>query len=222
MLVKDLNALINTLTDTKEMEPIERDILLEKIRKAYEIAGKIPESQSIKINPVSEVPVEPKQPEETLSMVDPQPAADHAEPESDESEPVSEKRAEEFSRSKQQSTPATLFDISNEEESQEPASSVHERISDQGGDVSLEEKLKKNPVEDLKKSIGINEKFSFINELFEGDLNSYNDTIDQLNSCEDLNTAKELLLRTAQELSWEEDSETMGKLSDLVERRFVS
>mgnify|MGYP001817037986 FL=1 len=222
MLVKDLNALINTLTDTKEMEPIERDILLEKIRKAYEIAGKIPESQPIKINPVSEVQVEPNQPEETLSMVDPQPADDPAESESHESEPVSEKRAEEFSRSKQQSTPATLFDISNEETSQEPASSVHERISDQGGDVSLEEKLKKNPVEDLKKSIGINEKFSFINELFEGDLNSYNDTIDQLNSCEDLNTAKELLLRTAQELSWEEDSETMGKLSDLVERRFVN
>lgn len=221
-LVNDLNTLVSELTKLENLEPIEKDILLEKIRNAYEIVLQLTENKHDIEAREDSGEIHHIQPEETLTKIDVAPAAVVVEEPTPKAESVSEKRAEEFSRSKKVSEPATLFDISHEDDKPLPLSSVHEKISDKTDDVSLADKLKKNPVTDLKKSIGINEKFSFINELFDGDLQSYNKTIDQLNTCSDLSAAHGLLKTTAQELSWEQDSETLKLLSDLVERRFKS
>ena len=219
-LINDLNALIDELKQLEGLAPIDRDILLEKIRRAYEVVIERTDSENVsKVSPAVEN-AHHMQPEETIVQVDTLPAIESENVRSDKPESVSEKRAEEFSRSKKVTEPATLFDVSPDVEKPIPMSSVHEKISDNAEDVSLADKLKKNPVEDLKKSIGINEKFSFINELFDGDLQSYNSTIDQLNNCSDLFSANQLLTSTAEKLSWEPDSETLKKLSDLIERRF--
>lgn len=99
---------------------------------------------------------------------------------------------------------------------------LHDKISKNKSDSSLGKKFQNKPVDDLKKSIGINEKFAFINELFEGDLNSYNNTIDSLNKCLSLEEAnyiisKELLPR----YHWDQKGKACMSLLDLIERRFT-
>ena len=121
-------------------------------------------------------------------------------------------------------SPATLFDHAPEvvAGNNHPAS-VYEKITSAKEDKSIITKLQKNPVSDLKKSIGINEKFSFINELFDGDLNAYNEAIDKLNTSNDHASALEFIeTDLLQKYEWKDDGEALLKLKALVGRRFTS
>lgn len=116
-----------------------------------------------------------------------------------------------------------LFDmVATVADSYEEQPTLHDRISKNKIDSSLGKKLQKKPVDDMKKSIGINEKFSFINELFDGDLNSYNKTIDELNQSANLEAA---MLYINGELTtrhnWTQTSKSFLNLVDLIERRFM-
>jgi hypothetical protein len=98
---------------------------------------------------------------------------------------------------------------------------VYDTISAKAEDKSIGKKMQQEPVTDLKKSIGINEKFSFINELFDGDLDSYNRAIDQLNTCDGIGTALAVLESTyAQQYSWSTQGNAYLNLRRLIERRY--
>lgn len=99
--------------------------------------------------------------------------------------------------------------------------SLRDRFSVNNQDSSITDKLLKNPVSDLKKSIGINEKFAFINELFDGDLNSYNEAIDNLNNSSNYQNAQTILeTDLSSKYDWNSESDAFQKLKSLVERRF--
>jgi hypothetical protein len=73
---------------------------------------------------------------------------------------------------------------------------------------------------DLKASITINEKFLFINELFDGNLREYNITIETLNGFADRKQALEYLdIERAKNL-WESESPAFKRLRELVELKF--
>jgi len=98
----------------------------------------------------------------------------------------------------------------------------HDKISAERDEKSLAEKLQKNPVSDLKKSIGINEKFAFINELFDGDLNCYNEAIDLLNKSQGHSDAVVYLEQTlVTKYNWNGESDSYLRLKDLIDRRFM-
>ncbi len=87
---------------------------------------------------------------------------------------------------------------------------------------SFVEKLQKKRIADLKAAIGINEKFLFINELFEGNLALYNEGIEKLNSCTNINDAKGYVdgeLRT--KFNWTNSPKADKMLMELIERRFI-
>ncbi len=63
----------------------------------------------------------------------------------------------------------------------EEAPSVADRISGQIEDKSVASNLMHMPLADIRAAIGINEKFLFINELFGGSLQEYNQAIQSLN-----------------------------------------
>jgi hypothetical protein len=78
----------------------------------------------------------------------------------------------------------------------------------------------KPPVSDIKAAIGINDKFQFINELFHESAEEYATAIQQLNVCENLESAL-LYFESIQKLySWDLENETVKRLLDLVYRRF--
>ncbi len=85
---------------------------------------------------------------------------------------------------------------------------------------SVADRIQKSQISDLRQAIGINEKFQFINELFNGDLGKYNSAIDELNSFSGLDGAKTYLFELHVENQWADDSPALVKLSELLDRKF--
>ena len=87
-------------------------------------------------------------------------------------------------------------------------------------DHSLAAKFQQNPVSDLKKAIGINDKFLFVNELFGGSMEKFNKSIENLNDLKTLNGAMIYLNELKIELQWNSSNEAFQKLKDLVSKKF--
>ena len=73
---------------------------------------------------------------------------------------------------------------------------------------------------DLKSAITINEKFLFINELFDGNLRDYNEAVETLAKCSDRNTAAGFLDQMMRSNRWDSQSDAFKKLNELVLKRF--
>ncbi len=85
------------------------------------------------------------------------------------------------------------------------------------------EVLKHEPIKDLRKAIGINDRFVFINDLFRGDEAMYERSIKTINSFHIFPEAeywinRELIVK----LGWDADSEIVRHFYQLVKRRFSS
>jgi len=81
--------------------------------------------------------------------------------------------------------------------------------------------LKESPVKDLKKAIGINDRFVFIDELFRGDENMYERSIKTINGFSILAEAEFWIQRELKlKLGWDESSSTVIHFDQLVRRRF--
>ncbi len=85
---------------------------------------------------------------------------------------------------------------------------------------SLGPKVSSDRIDNLKTAISINEKFMFINELFEGNLREYNETIETLNGFKTMDQAADFLDLLRKKNFWNTGSNAFKKLKDLVERRF--
>lgn len=96
-------------------------------------------------------------------------------------------------------------------------------VSDKFTDIdkqSLADKMQGSQITDLRQSIGINEKFLFINELFKGNMGRYNKVIDELNELKTLIGAQTFLLEIKVQNQWGDELEAYLKLKELVERKF--
>ncbi len=106
---------------------------------------------------------------------------------------------------------------------QEDDNSLHNRLSNEREDKSIGERMEQQPLSNLKEAIGVNEKFLFINELFDGNIQAYNEAISRLNSMEDSAKAFDYLNRLGIEYAWDANRSagTIEKLAKLVQRRYT-
>lgn len=87
--------------------------------------------------------------------------------------------------------------------------------------TELVEVLKEQPVKDLRKAIGINDRFLFINELFRGDESMYERCIKTINNFNIYPEAEYWINRELKvKLGWLPDNETAQHFDQLVKRRF--
>lgn len=85
----------------------------------------------------------------------------------------------------------------------------------------LAHKLKDAPIKDLRKGIGINDKFSFVSELFRGDEDMYERSIKTINSFHILPEAEYWMNRELKvKLGWNDSKELVQHFYQLVRRRF--
>jgi hypothetical protein len=68
----------------------------------------------------------------------------------------------------------------------------------------------------LKSLIGINDKFLFINELFDGNLKEYNEAIETLSGFKDSRAAMEFLNLLREKNMWETSSRAFVKLKGMI------
>lgn len=101
------------------------------------------------------------------------------------------------------------------------AESLNDRLRQEKTEVV--EVLKHEPIKDLRKAIGINDRFVFINDLFRGDEAMYERSIKTINSFHIFQEAeywisRELIVK----LGWDRESEIVKHFIHLVKRRFIS
>ena len=119
----------------------------------------------------------------------------------------------------------TLFNQPGVKEINELAVHQSESLNDRLKQEKTEvvEILKHEPIKDLRKAIGINDRFVFINDLFRGDEAMYERSIKTINSFYIFPEAeywinRELIVK----LGWNRDNEIVKHFYQLVKRRFSS
>jgi len=89
--------------------------------------------------------------------------------------------------------------------------------------TELMHSLKDAPIRDLRKGIGINDRFVFISELFRGDEPMYERSIKTINSFNIYPEAEYWMNRELKiKLGWDDTRETVKHFYQLVKRRFAS
>ena len=96
------------------------------------------------------------------------------------------------------------------------SNTFNEQLGKVKSDGDISSLLKSRPVTNLTEAIGINDKFLYIREIFNGDPLSYNEAIAKLNKVDNLPDAKAVIMSYTGE---SEENETVKQLLDLVKRK---
>lgn len=140
-----------------------------------------------------------------------------------------------------QNKPALLFDpiediptlthqqsnaeeISKQEVNHVVKGEQHDSLNDRLKESKTElfDSLKDAPIRDLKKAIGINDKFLFVNELFRGDDTMYERSIKTINGFSIYPEAEYWIKRELKlKLGWDDRNEVVKQFDQLIKRRFL-
>jgi len=101
------------------------------------------------------------------------------------------------------------------------STSINDTFASEASEKTVADKLRQQPIKDLKSAIGLNQKFLFMNDLFEGENQKFNDAINKINS---FKTLQEALAFIDSEISsaWDKENSSVVNFMDLVERRFMA
>jgi hypothetical protein len=98
--------------------------------------------------------------------------------------------------------------------------SINDRLKP-GSQTELGSVLKGSPVRELRKAIGVNDRFVFINELFRGDEPMYERSIKTINNFRILPEAEYWMERELKiKLGWDDSRDIVQHFYQLVRRRF--
>ena len=157
-----------------------------------------------------EEPTAPEpEPEPEPIVPEPQPAAPQPQPEPT-PEPEEEPKQEQPS----------LFDYLKPGSTEKTAQRT---IADTlGGNVKggIEQKIASNKVEDLRTIININDKFSFMSELFHNNMKAYNDFIMSLNAIADRDEALAYVHDMAAQQKWDDASPAVQAFLRVFDKKF--
>lgn len=86
----------------------------------------------------------------------------------------------------------------------------------------LSDKLGEMPIDDLKKGMSLNERIIFLNELFDGNINEFENALHSLNIAAGFEGAKKLLVILATRFDWSTKERQAKTFIKLVKRRHSS
>jgi hypothetical protein len=235
--VKNLNKINNFDNWDKpkgKLTKIEKDILLEYIRKMYKAVYDdsvvVKERDNKTVLPVEETPIIEKVQEVKVVEIE---EKNEIQTQVKESEKLAEIKQE----IKKEELPVKVEDVVVESKplefmADELRSTSHISFSVEFMSIfkdftskELSEKLSMLPIKDLKKAFGLNEKIFTINELFNGDSASFDRVMDDLNQLGSTNEAKEYIIdKIAEKFNW--DNEHKIKKAEqffrTIRRRYIS
>lgn len=97
---------------------------------------------------------------------------------------------------------------------------INERLREDKTEVATV--LQAAPVRDLKKAVGINDRYLFVNELFRGDESMYERSMKTINGFSIYPEAQYWIERELKvKMGWDEGCETVKLFDQLVRRRFA-
>lgn len=214
----------------EELSILEIDILKEKLRTIYDRLHRLPqdkdveepdESREVVFKIHQEEEIDPKIIDETIyeSETNP-PIIDSEEILPDAAiEPENETTDEVISDEDEEVEP-DLFSLSAGADAEKPTSVIDKIAEEKTGESIADQLQKKSKVENLKEVIGINEKFFFINELFEGSLADYNEAISSIDQQQSIDQARELLEQLSVNNKWQGKQEAIDQLNQFIALKF--
>ncbi|WP_460996788.1 hypothetical protein [Spirosoma harenae] len=105
-------------------------------------------------------------------------------------------------------TPVTLNDTLRETPVTEPP--------------TIAETFHRAPIESVARSISLNQKFRFINQLFNGNANAYNQAVEEIDTLNNYGEALDLIsYRYASQYLWDMSSDEVSELVEILKRRFA-
>lgn len=107
------------------------------------------------------------------------------------------------------------------EKFKDEANSINDKIGLTKTDNSIASKINEHQLSDIRKGIGINEKFLFLKELFNNNAEQYEVFINKINSLSEQAETKEWLVTQKKQFQWDEKSEAYIAINKLIERKFV-
>jgi len=111
--------------------------------------------------------------------------------------------------------------IDSIEEIKRMETSLNDKLKDEDR-TTLGKQLKRQPIDDLPKAIGINQRFRFISELFQDDQAAFEDAIGRLNGFASFIEADEYVRNTLKErFDWKLKDPVVLEMLHLVERRYL-
>ena len=219
--VKEINAMISGFTKHDKIPAIEMDLTLEKVRNLYDIllmlkqshlkeddkiTERVSESETTSIKADRSGTMDVTLEAETDNNI--KVASDSIEFEESEKSDLTEKKS-----AKADDNEKTISDRFKSQ-----SASIHDGFVKSQKYDDLSTKLKSKPITNIADAIGINDKFIFIKELFNGNENKYNETIEELNSATNFNDAYNYLMGN---FNWDMDNSLVQILLDLIRRKLI-
>lgn len=144
-------------------------------------------------------------------------------PESQEEESLEKKDEEpEPSASKNNTEPEekTIQDNIKEQPASVERMTLNDKLKRESKQT-LADTLKKPGITSLKQSLGINQRYTFMKELFGNDADVFNDAIEKVDEIEDYESAINYLIdHYAREYNWDDKEEVTGELFHMLSRKF--
>ena len=219
-VIRSLNSIADP-NQFNKLSNIEIDLIMEKLRQLYDEISGIPE---IVAEPEKKVELENlKENEITLTVVDEkiqQSQRDLSKIESEEliSSKIEKKKKKD--KPDKETNEPDLFFIPDKNPKEPEPQTVVDLISEDIQKESVADKIQnQSRVESLKNAIGINEKFFFINELFDGNLNEYNEAIESLNKMNSMDESVSFLENLSNKYNWQSNADAVEQLKQFVERK---
>ena len=96
------------------------------------------------------------------------------------------------------------------------SNTFYEQLGNLQSEVEISDAIKSKPITNLTDAIDLNDKFIFIQEIFNGNQDSYYEAIEKLNKVESLSDAKAIIMSYTGE---GEENEAVEQLLNLVKRK---
>lgn len=236
--LKQIYSLVHELeTETETVIPLTEEKKEAEVIEEKPVAEEIIEEKKEVVAEVKEIVVEPEPEPEPIPVPEPEPIP--------EPKPIIEKVVEEVAEEKPDPAPVVeavtkeipiveeIIDEQGVAVEEEAIMSTPKTTADlfsgattiadtyqKDSNTSMAAKTVQQPITDLKKAIGINDKFLFINELFKGDPTNYNIVIDKLNAIEEMAEAESMMKSYVNEYAWAEEGAAYQRLASLVQAKF--
>jgi hypothetical protein len=234
--LEEVQKLISVMGAEQEIRAIDVDLAADKIRHIYDLLNNL-KAESIQVSP-EKVNAESKTNadeliygavEENVIEFDVEDENDSTEelyiheheaenkqnlPEQENNDEVHQKtQAEIDSRVKMPSGKKYLG-----ESFEKKSSSLNEELSKKVKPSKITDQLTSKPIASIGAALGLNEKFEIINNLFDGNKEKYEHTMQVLNAASDFNEAYEYI---ANNLGWDLDNIYVQKILELIRRKLI-
>ena len=242
--IKELESRALHIKKNKEISKIDMDLLLQRVRELYDqllmfdqqgfsskrtSASMDTEPIQSRPEPETNVATELQEPEKNIEKEE-EDTLEYIEQKDDNTEkkasPQTETKKSEAPQPKDSKKAKPIKETQASKSSQEVVADKyqnkktyrHDNLAQQQSKNDLSSMMQSKPISDLTKAIGVNDKFHFIRELFDGNRDHYHEAIQLLNEIPTFEEAQTYLHET---FDWNWEDPVTKKFLELIKRKFA-